>query len=113
MSSSGQSRLSFLLYERFSEPFPALLTALSRDVAQDTSRFTDYSRRRNPPILHRKELLLPAAHPLVLPAVQLTGELERLGAFGRPSEIGTRDGWLDRLDSLGLAIKDGVPVSSG
>ena len=109
----GRSRLSFLLYEHFSQPFPALLTALSCDVARATSRFTDYSRRRNPPILHRKELLLPADHPLVAPAARLTGELERLGAFKRPSDIGTRDGWLARLDSLGLAMEDGVLVSSG
>ena len=109
----AHSRLSFLLYEHFSRSFPALLTALSCDVALASSRFTDYSRRRNPPILHRKELLLPAGHPLVLPAVQLTEELERLGAFKRPSEIGTRDGWLARLGSLGLAMEDGVLVSSG
>ena len=109
----GRSRLSFLLYEHFYRPFPALLTALSCDIALATSRFTYYSRRRSPPILHRKELLLPADHPLLAPAVQLTGELERLGAFERPSQIGTRDGWLARLDCLGLAIEDGVPVSSG
>ena len=95
-----------------SKPFPALLTALSCDIALATSRFTDYSRRRSPPILHRRELLLSADHPLVPPAARLTGELERLGAFERPSEIGTRDGWLARLDSLGLAMEDGVLVSS-
>ena len=109
----AQSRLSFLLYEHFSQPFPALLTALSCDISQTTSRFTDYSQRRNPPILHRKELLLPADHPLVPAAAQLTEELERLGAFQRPSEIGTRDGWLARLGSLGLAMEDGELVSSG
>ena len=55
----SRSRLSFLLYEPFTEPFPALLAATSCDMAQGTSRFTDYSGRANPPILHRKELLLP------------------------------------------------------
>ena len=109
----GQSRLSFLLYEQFSQPFPALLTALSCDIARATSRFTDYSQRRNPPILHRKELLLPADHPLVPPAAKLTTELDRLGAFKSPSQIGTRDGWLGRLSSMGLAIENGVLVSSG
>ncbi len=109
----GPSRLSFLRYERFSQPFPALLTALSCDIAQATSRFTDYSQRRNPPILHRKELLLPADHPLVPPAAKLTEELDRLGAFKSPSQIGTRDGWLARLSSMGLAIENGVLVSSG
>ncbi len=109
----GQSRLSFLLYQHFSQPFPALLTALSCDIAQDTSRFTDYSQRRNPPILHRKELFLPADHPLVPPAVQLTAELDRVGAFNSPSQIGTRDRWLARLSSIGLAIENGVLGSAG
>ena len=108
----ARSRLSFLLYEHFSEPFPALLTALSCDIAHGASRYTDYSQRRNPPILHRKELLLPADHPLVPAAVQLTERLDRLGAFKDPARIGTRNSWLARLCFLGLTIKDGELVSA-
>lgn len=104
------SRLSFLLYEPFTQPFPELLTALTCDMAHGTSRFTDYSGRANPPILHRKELLLPSDHPLVPAAVRLTGCLERLGAFKDTTRIGTRDGWNARLRSLGVVIKDGVLV---
>ena len=106
----AQSRLSFLLYGHFSEPFPILLRALSCDIARGTSRVTDYSQRPNPPILHRKELLLPADHPLVPAAVDLTERLERLGAFKGATRIGTRDSWLARLGSLGLTIKDGELV---
>ena len=105
------SRLSFLLYEHFSVPFPALLTALASDMTRGASRFIDYSGRQNPPILHRKELLLPHDHPLVPAAVQLTERLDGMGAFKRPSTIGTRDGWHARLHSLGLTIEGGQLVS--
>ena len=102
----GRTRLSFLLYEHFSEPFPALLTALSCDPVHDGCRFTDYSQRASPPILHRKELLLPAAHPLVPAAVELTARLERLGAFRDTTRIGTRKAWGVHLRSLALSLED-------
>ena len=83
----ARTRLSFLLYEHFSEPFPALLTALSCDAVHGGCRFTDYSERASPPILHRKELLLPANHPLVPAAVQLTERLDPLRAFNDATRI--------------------------
>ena len=106
----AQTRLSFLLYEHFSEPFPALLNALSCNVVHGGCRFTDYSQRASPPILHRKELLLPANHPLVPAAVELTERLDRLGAFKDATGIGTRKAWRARLSSLGLTIESGELV---
>ncbi len=99
-------RLSFLHYESLWKPFPALLTALSCDLNRGASRFTDYSQRGNPPILHRKELLLPADHPLVPQAAWLTRRLEGLGAFTDVKTIGTREGWRARLKALGLTLED-------
>ena len=98
------SRISFLLYEHFTAPFPALLKALSCDLARGTSRLSDYSKRANPPILHRKELLLPADDPLVPEAVQLTKRLERLGAFTNAQKIGTRNSWNAELNAIGLTL---------
>ena len=106
----ARTRLSFLLYEHFSEPFPALLTALSFDALHGGCRFIDYSQRASPPILHRKELLLPANHPLVPAAVELTQRLDRLGAFKDATRIGTRKAWRTRLSSLGLTIENGELV---
>ena len=106
----ARTRLSFLLYEHFSEPFPALLTALPCDAVHGGCRFTDYSERASPPILHRKELLLPANHPLALAAVELTERLDRLGAFNDATRIGTRKAWCARLSSLGLTIENGELV---
>ena len=102
----SHSRLSFLLYEGFSLPFPALCTSLFCDLASGASRFTDFSRRRNPPILHRKELLLPADHPLVPDAVRLTRRLEDSGAFTGVRTISTRECWRSRLAALGLTLEE-------
>lgn len=99
-------RISFLLYEDFTAPFPALLKALSCNVAQGTTRLSDYSQSANPPILHRKELLLPADDPLVPEAMQLTQRLEKLGAFTNAQRIGTRNGWNATLNALGLTLND-------
>ena len=98
----GFNRISFLLYEGFEVPFPPLLAAVSCDLGNGSVRRTDYGKRANPPILHRKELLLPENHPLVPEAARLTARLESLGAFDDATRIGTRVGWQRRLAELGV-----------
>ena len=105
----GRARLSFLLYEHF-RAIPALLTALSCDAMHGGCRFTDYSQRASPPILHRKELLLPANHSLVPAAVELTERPDRFGAFEDTTRIGTRKVWRARSSSLGFTIEKGELV---
>ena len=95
-------RIRFLLYEDFEVPFPTLLAANSCDLHRRTVRRTDYSQRLNPPILHRKELLLPEDHPLVPEAAAITERLEPQGAFRFTAMIGTRLGWQKRLAELRL-----------
>lgn len=102
-----RSRISFLMYQDFSAPFPALDLAFSCNILEGTVRKTEYQCRSNPPILHRKELLLPEDHALVPEAVRMTEQLESHGAFANPRAIGTRNGWIARLESLGLSIVDG------
>ena len=63
------------------------------DLTRGTIRRINLVGRLNPPILHRKELLLPAEHPLVPEAVALTRRLQRRGAFRDTTTIGTRLGW--------------------
>ena len=104
-----RSRISFLCYESFDNFFPVLLGSLSCDVARGSTRHVDFTARRNPPILHRKELLLPANDPRVAEATCLTERLERLGAFQNPATIGTRDGWQRRLLALGLDPLGSLP----
>jgi hypothetical protein len=56
--------VSLLLYEDFDAAgFPALLASLKVDLETGKSAATDYRKRENPPILHRKETLLPVDDP--------------------------------------------------
>ena len=102
-----RSRISFLMYLDFSAPFPLLDFAFSCNVHKGTVRKTNYRHRSNPPILHRKELLLRADDPLVPAAVRLTAQLEARGVFANASSIGTQNGWMARLESIGLSIVGG------
>ena len=105
-----RSRISFLRYESFDTPFPALLTALSCDLERGSARHIDFTTRRNPPILHRKELLLPEDDPRVAEATRLTDRLAQQGAFSNPTTIGTRDGWRRQLLALGIEDPENLPT---
>lgn len=104
------SRVSFLTYHDFASPFPVLGRSLAVDLAAGTARHTDYRDRANPPILHRKELLLPAGHPMAASAADLTARLEARGAFANPRRIGTVHGWSHALSEVGLALHRGEVV---
>ena len=104
------SRLSFLTYDDFNAPFPVLAYSLAINVAAGTARHTDYRGRLNPPILHRKELLLPPTHPLADGATDLTARLVARGAFADPRRIGTLHGWSSALAAVGLALHRGKVV---
>ena len=104
------SHVSFLTYDDFASPFPILKRSLTVDVNVRTARYTDYRNRANPPVLHRKELLLPAGHPLSAGSAELTARLEALGAFANPRRIGTVDGWSRALADMGLALDQGEVV---
>lgn len=105
----ADQRISFLLYEDFEVPYPALLAAASCHLGRRRVHRSAYASRRNPPILHRKELLLPDSHPLVPEAERRTERLEELGAFRPSTTIGTRVGWQRRLDELEVNV-DGFPL---
>ena len=104
------SHVSFLTYDDFANPFPILARSLAVHVDARTARYTEYRNRANPPVLHRKELLLPAGHPLATHAAALTARLEARGAFANPRRIGTVDGWSRALADVGLALDQGEVV---
>lgn len=92
------ARVALLAYPGFEdEPFPRLTASWgvrSREPA--TLVLRSYEDSLNPPILHRKELLVSAGHPRREQWRKLTKAAEGLGLFDDTTTIGFKLNW-DRL----------------
>lgn len=98
--------VSYLAYPDFeTDPHPALERSVHCDLFEQRVGLENFSRRANPPVLHRKELFLASAHPLRSKFERLTVAEERAGLLTDPATIGTRAGWSDRLESRGFALR--------
>ena len=98
-------RLSLLAYPGFfDEPFPTLAASWTIDFAARSVAHRAYAADGNPPILHRKEKLLPPDHPRVPELAALTAAAERIGLLDDVKTIGTREPWEMRLARLGLRL---------
>jgi DNA phosphorothioation-associated putative methyltransferase len=98
-------KVAFLEYEAFDEaPFPELKHSMLVDLLRDRVRHTDYSKRSNRPILHRKELLVTEDYPSRPSFMALTKKLEDLGVFYDTHRIGFREHWGKRLSDHGIVI---------
>jgi DNA phosphorothioation-associated putative methyltransferase len=98
----------------FEEPFPALAASWRFDSASKRLMFRDYSQSLNPPILHRKELLIAPDHPDHARFVALTQAAEALGLFDDPTRIGYRNLWIDLIRSKGYDLQSGefIPIGN-
>jgi DNA phosphorothioation-associated putative methyltransferase len=90
-----------------SEPFPRLARAWRIHIPSRHMTYRDYRASMNPPILHRKELLLPETHSARAAFVELTQFAEGLGLFEDPARIGFQKQWDLLLASKGYQIVDG------
>lgn len=109
--STRRPEVAFLYYpDFFVEPFPALRSSWLIRLSTAQTTHSDFSAQDNPPILHRKELLLPAAHRDRARFARLTAALDDCQAFDfAPHLIGRRAYWNETLASLGLGV-DGDEV---
>lgn len=108
-------QLSFLAYEDFDDAaFPTLRKSWRVNLNTGTVVYRDYGDSRNPPILHRKELLLPVDDPRIPGFAALTQTAESLGLFEDPSRIGFREQWLILIARQGYALSgnDFIPVAN-
>jgi DNA phosphorothioation-associated putative methyltransferase len=98
--------VSLLTYETFdTSAFPALLAAVRVNLSDGSVVRTDYRHRANPPILHRKELLLLSDDPRQPRFRALTATAEEHGLFADTQKIGTRAAWQGRITDAGLTLK--------
>lgn len=95
------------------DPFPALAASWLVDPEAGTATLRTYADSLNPPILHRKELLLPADHPRRAEFAALTEACEAIGLFDEPTRIGYRRQWLDLVREKGYRIADHALVPLG
>ena len=101
-----KNKVSFLNYEDFEDcEFPALLQSCQVSAKTGETHPRNYSAD-NPPILHRKELLLPPNNINSEKYRALTLELEELGAFSNSIKIGTKKNWEKELHALGIAVRN-------
>jgi DNA phosphorothioation-associated putative methyltransferase len=99
------TRLSFLDYPDFdTEAFPVLKQATLVDVSRKSSSIRSY-QGESAPVLHRKELLLPAGDPRYRELAALTKAAEEMGLFQTPALIGTQGGWQKVLAEAGVRVE--------
>ena len=103
--SRSHQRVSLLSYPGFfGEPFPQLKTAWTIRLATRECRKREYPPDGNPPILHRKELLLPPDHPDVDRFARLTVALENRGLLQSGPGLGFRRQWKQHLQRAGVSL---------
>lgn len=98
----------------FEEAFPVLTNYWTVDIKNRTFRYRTYAESLNPPILHRKELLLPPEHPQWNVFRALTGSAEQIGLFDDPNRIGFKRAWETLLAQRGYRVigHDLVPIGN-
>jgi len=111
---TDQVAITFLTYPNFDEdPHPALAEATKINLNTGAVVRTDYRKRANPPILHRKETFLPPGDARIEEFSNLTRSEEAEGLYRDPSRIGLRIQWQTLLNRKGLKYDGHCLVREG
>jgi len=102
-----EKAFTFLIYPDFdTDPHPALAEATKININTGSVTHTDYRKRANPPILHRKETFLPKTDPRYETFARLTKQEEDAGLLKNTAQIGMRVYWLTLLKRKALRIEN-------
>ncbi|TBW50372.1 DNA phosphorothioation-associated putative methyltransferase [Marinobacter halodurans] len=113
--SSRTDDLTLLNYPTFfEEAFPTLEQAWKFDLETLNYRYRVYLESNNPPILHRKELLLAPDHNEIPRYSALTKEAEGIGLFDDTKRIGFLQEWERLLKDKGYEVIDHslIPIAN-
>jgi len=106
--SKSDFRLSLLNYlDFYIESYPVLKQSITVDLAKLEHRATRYNDNENPPILHRKELLIMPDHPDYQAFCLITQEGEAAGLYDNSRMIGFKASWLRLIAKHGYELVDG------
>ncbi|WP_368622615.1 DNA phosphorothioation-associated putative methyltransferase [Paraburkholderia sp. BR13444] len=103
---SRTKRVTLLDYPQFFEdPFPSLACSWGfPDGAREPISIRHYEDSLNPPILHRKELLVGDKHPSYSAWAELTASAEAFGLFDDTRIIGFAANWEKLLSEKSLHV---------
>lgn len=107
--------LSLLNYpDFFDNPFPELKTSWHIDLKNGRVEKRRYAQSINPPILHRKEQLLPANYSTRKNGEALTQIAEQLGLFDDTKTIGFKQAWENLIAAKGFQLigNEFVPLAN-
>jgi DNA phosphorothioation-associated putative methyltransferase len=112
--SNDLAAVSLLDYPRFFEVgFPVLRRFWTCDLVGKKARLRTYDDSLNPPVLHRKELLLAESSPERPDFQRLTAAAEQAGLFEDPLRIGFLKGWEALLAQRGWRVSGNQLVPLG
>ena len=101
-------KFSLLSYPDFEEKsYPELNHTVFVDLEKKHHRINDYSNSDNPPVLHRKELMVTKDHPSYEEFSIITQEGEQAGLYENTRAIGFKLGWLSTINNAGFELVDG------
>lgn len=102
---SERNIVTFLDYIDFFEVgFPILCRYWRINIEENSIRFRTYEESLNPPVLHRKELLLQPTDPRIIVYSELTASAEQIGLFDDPKRIGFKRSWDELLVRRGYKV---------
>lgn len=101
-------RISLLSYPNFFEDsYPCLSRSVNIDLKKLQHRVTDYTETDNPPILHRKETMIPPNHESFESFQTITEEGEAAGLYENSRIIGFKNSWERLIAKHGYELIDG------
>ncbi|MCW8107116.1 DNA phosphorothioation-associated putative methyltransferase [Alteromonas ponticola] len=104
----SEFQFSLLCYPNFEvQAYPELNRSLFVDLEKKHHKINDYQDIDNPPILHRKELMVLESHPLYDEFSIITQEGEQAGLYENARTIGFKLGWEAKLLKYGYTLVDG------
>ena len=110
----GGNKVSLLSYSDFLEdPFPKLERVCTVDLDAKSFRHRTYRTDGNPPILHKKELLLSLDHPSRQLFEELTQSLETNSIRPAKLGLGFKKQWHEYLGEMKVEIKAHKLVGPG
>ena len=101
-----EPKVSYLFFPEFDDnPHPLLQSSMEIYLGDVTVKYRDFSRNKNPLILHEKNLLVTPNYPHYKKFTRLTKQEKSLGLLDDLQAISRRQGWLQCLRERGVTLQ--------